>query len=186
LPDGWTGKNLTKDKRKCNKYDPVEKIFAYEGECAFMFKGGGDGVSAENASLEQVLTGDGITVGDTLVLKAQVRGSGVGNGTKLMAKLTYTGGDKLKIKLNVPEGDTPAYLQIVSAGSTVTDSINQIKFSARNKSAGGKWFLDDVSLEVSGSGAGILALPGANASDRQEAGSTLALPGAPGENGRAP
>jgi hypothetical protein len=56
----------------------------------------------------------------------------------------------------------------------------------RNKSAGGKWFLDDVSLEVSGSGAGILALPGANASDRQEAGSTLALPGAPGENGRAP
>src|SRR5690606_11636309 len=61
VPTGWTLKNGSKDKVKCNK---PNKTFAFAGVCAFTFKG----VAGESAKLQQTIaTGTlGLGAGDVM------------------------------------------------------------------------------------------------------------------------
>jgi hypothetical protein len=148
VPDQWSGKQLSKDKLKCNT---AEKTFAFEGSCAFLFKGG-DG---ENASLQQKPAFEGmVSAGDTLSLSLYIKTKVANAGKVASVKVTYaeptTGGDgkdKIEIKLNAPSanGEYQQYLDTL----TLADDVANLKVMIRNKNTSGKLLVDSVSLMVS-------------------------------------
>jgi hypothetical protein len=148
LPAQWSGKQLSKDKLKCNTAD---KTFAYEGNCAFLFKG----AEGENASLQQKPVFEGqVFEGDTLSLSLYIRTKLASAGKVASVKVTYidptTGGDgkdKLEIKLNAAttNGEYQQYLDTL----TLADEVMSIKVMLRNKNTSGKILIDNISLLVS-------------------------------------
>jgi hypothetical protein len=141
VPTGWKEKNLTKDKRKCNK---PGKVIAFEGECALQFKGG----DAEKSSFKQdiALEAFPIAAGDIITLSAQVNASGddISAKVKLTVVFTDTVLDKLKLSLDITP--TTGYTLLSEARMLVTDNIGKIKVQVSNRSGKGKVFVDAVSL----------------------------------------
>ena len=139
---GWTVKNPTSDKVKCNK---PTKTFAYTGECAWRFKGG----AGENAKIQQTIT-SGVTSGDVLTLSGYVNATGAVNG-KLKLVVKYADGvtPKGKITINLT-GATSGYvpLSILEPALTVNVAapVQKIKLMVKNSSASGKIYYDDLSL----------------------------------------
>src|SRR5690606_26154050 len=93
LPDDWAFKNLTKDKIKCNK-PATNKVFAYAGNCAFMFKGG----PGEASKLTQTYTPPGALNG-TLSTELYTQGSNPAVTGQFKVKVFYANGSKAKLKI---------------------------------------------------------------------------------------
>jgi hypothetical protein len=65
IPDYWTAKGVTSDRRRCNKTG--KPPMSYEGECVYQFKGGLD----ENSKLKQKVDLSSMTfnIGDKISMK---------------------------------------------------------------------------------------------------------------------
>jgi hypothetical protein len=136
VPDGWSGKNLIKDKRKCNKPD---KQVAYEGSCAFVFCGSEKATLSQNAQI----AGE---AGDLLTLDAMVAAKGALVDAKIGLKVVYQDDGLEAGKLNLvidAAGDYPPY-----SGSAVVanDGIEKLKVKIQQRS--GKVSVDAVRLRV--------------------------------------
>jgi hypothetical protein len=141
LPDGWKAKRLSKDRLKCNKGG---KIFAFEGQCAFQFKGS----NGEKSSLQQRIPLESfvITPGDVLTFSAQMNASGsdLNGSITLTVDFTDVVLDNLKITFDfVP---TTAYTLQSQTRVLFTDNIGKITVKIVNRSGRGKVFIDAISL----------------------------------------
>jgi hypothetical protein len=143
---GWTVKNETGDKVKCNK---TGKTFSYEGNCAWRFKG----VVGENAKIQQVIT-TGVDAGDTLTLSGFVNASGTINGS-VKVTVSYSDGvtpkNKLKVEVtSVTGGYVPlSTLQPVLSTVVAAAPVEKVKVSLKNQGESGKVYYDALSLIAS-------------------------------------
>jgi hypothetical protein len=154
IPDGWTPKNATSDKQKCNK---LGKIIAFEGECAYQFKGSLN----ENSKLQQVvdLSGVIISAGDTLTLSGYVHAKGTVKAS-VKVRVSYASLDekgKITVKLNTP---TTGYQPLSSSPLLITDDVTGVKVQLANQSPSGKILFDAIGLWLV-EGEGLLLLPAA-------------------------
>ncbi|HEX2623445.1 MAG TPA: S8 family serine peptidase [Phototrophicaceae bacterium] len=134
--DGWTAKNLTKDKVVTDK---PEKIVAHSGTKAFRFKGG----VGENSKLQQKISGDGGDA-DDVYFTAWVKTGIDGVGTIAIAKIVYADDTREKLELTL-DAASPDY-QVLSDTTTLTGAVTKIKVQIKFKGTSGKLFIDDVSL----------------------------------------
>lgn len=161
----WTGKNLVKDKVKCNKIKPngQPKLFAHDGVCAMIFKGS----VGENSSLSQQPDATVLAASNLLTLSAWVQGKNAGKGS-IMAKIDYTsptagenfdGKDKIKLKL---QPGTYLY-QLYNGSLTLDDAVDTVTVMIKYKGTAGSIYVDDVQLRVgaarSAAPEGVLGLP---------------------------
>ncbi|HEX2623412.1 MAG TPA: proprotein convertase P-domain-containing protein, partial [Phototrophicaceae bacterium] len=156
VPDGWTGKNLTGDKQKCNKPD---KVIAYDGECVFHFKGGSGEASKLIQTIDPVQV-EALQTGDILKLEGYVNASGKVNA-KVKVVISYSDttipNDKLSVKLTAPTSDWQTLADLLKL--TLKSDPATIKIMLQNKSLSGKVRLDALSLRVNPEGIFILPLP---------------------------
>jgi predicted outer membrane repeat protein len=134
--ESWKAKNLSGDKRICNKPD---KAPIYEGGCVFTFKG----KDGENSSLSQKLKPSGLIAGDQLALNLWMNAQNLLPGAVVQVKVSYT--DDTKGELNIDLAGPPIYRR-VAGNITLTGTPKKIKVSIKMKATGGKFFLDDVRL----------------------------------------
>jgi VCBS repeat-containing protein len=170
MPASWNGKLITKDRVKCNKNldtDPeFEKIFSYEGLCAFEFKGS----VGENSRLEQkfdVAALAQLQNNDTLTLYAMVKGKKVVNNSgRITVKGKTTDDQKLKISVNIDKGNYE-YTQLTDS-KLVNGTLAKMKIQIRYSGVAGKFWVDAVRLLVNApvnantmpeSNTGLLQLP---------------------------
>lgn len=160
IPDEWTGKNLSKDKRKCNT---VTKTVAYDGNCAVLVKGG----SAEASKFLQKPAASALVAGDTLILSAYVDTKNLVSGATLLLKGTYADDITVfKEKLVIPTG-TAGYTQLVNAPVVLADGVSKLKVQFGYRGISGKFYIDLLSLvqqNVAASGLGGRA--GSGSSER--------------------
>jgi hypothetical protein len=140
---GWTIKNATSDKVKCNK---TGKTFAYEGNCAWRFKG----VAGENAKIQQTIT-SGVDSGDTLTLSGFVDATDdTDSNIKVIVKYLNPAIPKNKITVNIFETVTLDYVPLSTFQPVLTtdvvSAISKIKVSAKNQGESGKIYIDALSL----------------------------------------
>jgi predicted outer membrane repeat protein len=158
-PDGWTAKNVSKDKIKCNK---ETKIVAYAGLCAYQFKG----VPGESSKLQQKPAVTEIAQGNSLTLSLYANTKIAAAGKIVNVVLKYVepdagtnsdGKDKLSISLAAPTaGET---YENFTASLTVDGTPSKLKVQLMNKSTSGKLFFDEVTLVVGAGGGGLIPLP---------------------------
>ncbi|HEX2620693.1 MAG TPA: hypothetical protein VHL11_11105, partial [Phototrophicaceae bacterium] len=150
----WSQKNVTGDKVKCNT---PEKQVAFEGECAYRFKGG----VGEKSKLIQNAETVYVLAGKDLTLSGMVNAKGAPNAT-VKVIVTYQNTSlpkgKLKAKINAP---TSGYQPLTGNLSlTLSDDALAIKVQFGNKSVSGKIYLDALSLTTTGSAtANLISLP---------------------------
>ncbi len=135
VPSGWKPLNLAGDKRICNV------LHAADGTCALQFKGG----AGENAMFRQVV-GDisALTAGDTLYLSGAFKSTFGSPKVTVMAKVKFAGLPVQKVKLSFVTTQA-AYIH-ADAAMELTAVPTKIIVLVRNNSAGGKQYVDDVSL----------------------------------------
>lgn len=142
IPDGWTEKNLSRDKVMTNKPD---KTFAYDGERAWRFKG----VAGESSKIQYKVpealatTAD---VGDTLELSAYISTTVPAAGKVVSAKAKYANGEKLKLEIDLT-APTTAYQFFTQSGVLAQDAVS-IKAQLKYRVTSGKVLIDVVSLEL--------------------------------------
>lgn len=142
--DPWGVPNTSGDRIKCNKIDrpngKPDKIFAYNGDCAFRFKGS-DG---ENSRIIQKpdVSGLSLSSGDTLTVSLW---ADVATDTNTFVKLVakHEGGTKDKLRINLLP--TTGYTEVTDT-LTLTGDATSVKLLIRNRSQSGKVYIDDVSL----------------------------------------
>jgi hypothetical protein len=142
---GWTIKNATSDKVKCNK---TGKTFSYEGSCAWRFKG----IVGENAKIEQTIT-SGVDSGDTLTLSGFVDATGdTDSKVKVVVKYLNPAIPKNKITVNIFETVTLDYVPLSffqpALTTDVVSAISKVKLSVKNQGESGKVYYDALSLTV--------------------------------------
>jgi hypothetical protein len=170
---GWTGKNLVRDKVKCNKTKPdgTVKVVARSGQCAMIFAGS----VGENSSISQSPDTAILAPGNTLTLRAWARGANTSRGS-VIVKIQYTnptsgskgnGRDKMKLKFKTGSFAYETY----DTNLTINDTITNLSLTVKHKATAGKLFVDDVSLKIGAAGerSASLGLPSQD--------NLLALPG---------
>ncbi len=157
VPDGWTLSNKSGEKLICNKDktgdgdydDPEDKIKAYEGVCAFQFRGR-DG---ERSKLVQVLKDEAVAdieIGDTIIFNGQVWGRNViGNATTVKIVTKFVDGTKDVGRATIPSSSYD--WQALSSQAdpiNVTAEVDKIKVILRYRKAGtsGRFRLDALRL----------------------------------------
>jgi large repetitive protein len=144
----WVLKNGTQDKIKCNKDKDgdgtADKIFAHQGECAFMFKGG----AGESAKLEQTIGMTGVTFapGDTLTLTGFANASRSSVSGKIKVVVKY-GDDTPKSKISMGLAKTDGYEPFTETEVISSANVVKLKLSVNHRSLDGKVFLDGLSLK---------------------------------------
>jgi hypothetical protein len=138
VPSNWEVSNGKGEKAKCNKPD---KLFAYEGQCAFMFKKSAD----EDSRLKQNLDVSGLVPTDTLVMSFYATGNNVqAEMARALLKIKYLDDSKKKIRVYVPPGTTP-YTKYVEM-YTLDNVPAKMKLRVRFNGTSGKYFVDNVSV----------------------------------------
>jgi hypothetical protein len=135
----WEVRNPSKDKVKCNK---PTKSFARSGECAFMFKG----VPGERTKLRQTIDMStlGALSGEELLLVLWVKAANVPDAK---AKLLVTYNDSTpRQKVKVDFDQTDEYDRFTGTHTLLSSAVASTRLSVDNKSAFGKFFLDDLRL----------------------------------------
>ncbi len=142
-PDGWKLKQESGDKLKCN--DGSEAI-AYEGLCAFQFKGGDD----ERSKLQQDvdLTTYPVSAGDTLTLDGHVWAKGdVDSKVTLKVKYATLPTAKLVVDVNSTGKQWTAFSALQTTLSLViTDTPIEITLQIKHASQSGKVRYDALRL----------------------------------------
>jgi hypothetical protein len=139
-PDGWTAKNSTSDKRKCDK---PGKIIAYEGSCVYQFKS----APGEAGKLIQIVdfSAAGLSAGDKITLSGFHDAKGTVDA-KVNVRVTYTDTQldmgKISLKLTAL---TPTYTPL-TGDLTLAGSPATIKVMLQNKGTAGKVRFDAFSL----------------------------------------
>jgi hypothetical protein len=150
---GWEGKNLSKDKIVCNKPD---KTLAFEGNCAFMFKGG----TNEKARLRQAVSieGLGFSANETVMLSAYVnaRGSAANGKIQLIVEYGETTLQKTKITLKIAPNE--GYTLLSSYRTLLSADVEKIMVQIVHSSTSGKVYVDGMRLDWTDVGE-MLALP---------------------------
>jgi hypothetical protein len=144
IPDSWKLKHATGDKLKCNS---TEKPIAFEGACAFQFKGG----EGERSKLRQEidLTTNQVMTGDTLTLSGQVWAKGaVDSKVTLKVKYPSLPTDKVVVEVVNSTGKqwTPLSALQSALSLTIVDTPSHIKLQLKNSSAFGKIRYDALSI----------------------------------------
>jgi hypothetical protein len=138
----WTIKAPGGSSRKCNKQDKPPVALA--GECAVQIKA----VPGGTSKVMQKVSNPTIEVGTTLTLAASVEGKNL-SGAGVQAKIMYSDGTKAKIALL--EGDlnagTYAYKPL-TANTTLTTTISQIKIQIKVSNGTGRLRIDNVALSL--------------------------------------
>ncbi len=151
----WIVKNSTKDKIKCNN---ETKTFAYDGDCAFAFKGGPGEASALQQSA--VVSSLPAAVGDEIVFNQYVQATNAAASGKYKVVLKYSDAPTAKITGNIT---TAADYTLLSGSFTLASAnITKVKLQIRHTSPAGKVYLDAVSLTLNPAGAaglGSRAIP---------------------------
>jgi hypothetical protein len=154
VPDGWTLKRTSGDNRKCNTAD---KPIAYEGACAFQFKGS-DG---ERSKLQQDidLAAHAVSVGDTLILSGQVWAKGaVDSKATLKVKYASLPTDKLTFKVTSTGKQWTAFSALQpNLSMTLAEAPTNIILQLKHESSSGKVRYDALSLVQQSTE--VLALP---------------------------
>jgi hypothetical protein len=151
--DPWVSKNAVGDKIKC---DTETKIVAFEGVCAWRFKGG----VGESTKLQQIvdLTGLTFAAGDVLDLSAQLNANKPTTNGKIKVVVAYsdtTAPDKFKGSF----AQTAGYEEQVGSVTLLGSAVSKIKVMYINKSLSGKAYLDAVSLTQTPAAAALVPLP---------------------------
>jgi subtilisin-like proprotein convertase family protein len=154
----WEVKNPTGDKVKCNKAG--KPPFANTGNCAFRLKG----FPGEVSSLKQVPDLSGVIPqpGDTLDVRYAINiPAGSVGKIKLVAKYgDGTEATKL-VREFAPTSGYEEWGTPVGAPLTLASAdVAKVKFTASNKSASGKIYLDDVSVRHTPASTPLIGLPG--------------------------
>ncbi|HEX2619877.1 MAG TPA: right-handed parallel beta-helix repeat-containing protein, partial [Phototrophicaceae bacterium] len=156
-PTGWKVKAGGNGRVVCNKVDrpgKPDKIFAYEGLCAYQIKAGANGGKTK---ISQVLDAVTVPAGSTLRLEAYFNGQKLGDGSvRLTAKVFYSGDVTESYKISALNG-TYDYTE-ASNLFTVSQDVVSIKIQLQFVGSAGKVTVDQVSLGVYGA-AGVLPLP---------------------------
>ncbi|HEX2622014.1 MAG TPA: carbohydrate binding domain-containing protein, partial [Phototrophicaceae bacterium] len=144
----WVAKNATKDKVKC---DTPEKIIAYEGECAYRFKGG----AAENSKIQQLIDLTGLTfaVDDAVSLSLFVNGGNAATSGKVKVVIGYSDTTQAG-KITATIVSTADYTELTGTYALQSAAVNKIKVQIKNKSTSGKLYVDAVSLGYTTAGGG--------------------------------
>ena len=162
VPDGWTAKNLSRDKLVSNKVkdDGTLKIVAADGESAFRFKGL---PGFKSAKIKQTTDIEGVSIGDTLTLQGYMRGKNLSGIAAIKFKVKYEEEaiKPSKFTLRPPQG-TSEYASFEES-VIVAGTVTKIKVLARmmGTDTTGKFYVDGLSLthvQVSGL-EGLLPLP---------------------------
>ncbi|HEX2621775.1 MAG TPA: hypothetical protein VHL11_16570, partial [Phototrophicaceae bacterium] len=141
-PDAWIGKNLQGDKLKCNT---EEKIVAHTGLCAYRFKGG----AANKSKLQQDIILDPLILdgGNTLTLTGYAKTGSSPLAFKVKVRVSYADDTTAKIVLTASpaSGD---YVPLNGADNLSLNgkSIDLIRVQIKDKSTGGKIWIDSMSL----------------------------------------
>jgi predicted outer membrane repeat protein len=134
--ESWKSKNLSGDKRICNK---PEKAPIYDGGCVYKFKG----KDGENSSLTQKIKPLGLIAGDQLALNLWIHSDNLLPGAVAQVKVAYTDDTKGELKLDL--AGPPIYRRM-AGNLTLTGTPKVIKVKIKMKATGGGFFLDDVRL----------------------------------------
>lgn len=158
LPTNWSVINRSKEKRICNNVNPLNPgsnvIHAFEGQCAFMFRGRKN----EASTLNQRLDITGLQVNDEITLNAQIKGEGVPDGTAtIVIKAKFTDKTKDKVVTPIP-GGTYDY-QLVTAAASFDKEIKRLIVNINYTGTTGRFYVD--ALSVTSASAPLLPLPAA-------------------------
>lgn len=144
LPASWNSLGLGLDRIKCNKVNrpgKPDKIFAYEGSCAFRFIG----EAGENSQIAQKVPIAGLNPNDTLYFSAYVRGTAVIKGkARIVIRATYSDQPPTKQVIKLPAGTYP-YTQI-SDTLQLTGQLTKLRVRIQYKGSTGNFFIDMASL----------------------------------------
>jgi predicted outer membrane repeat protein len=139
--EGWTVKNATSDKLKCNKPD---KQIANSGECAFQFKGG----AGENASLVQNIDLNTVTLdaGAILDFSLFINANSPAVSGKVKLSVGYQDVTLAQDKVTINLRQTNGY-EAFSGQLTLKDSpVTKVKLLVSHRSPSGKMYVDTINL----------------------------------------
>jgi hypothetical protein len=137
IPSGWTLVNATFDKRICNV------LHAADGTCALQFRGG----AGENSMFKQVLGNvSALTAGDTLYLSGAFKSSYAAPKVTVLVKVKYASLPVQKLKLSFLT--TQAAYAYAADSAALDAAPTKVIVQIKNTSAGGKQYVDDVSLTL--------------------------------------
>jgi hypothetical protein len=183
VPDDWTARDATKDKRKCNKDTDgdgtADKIVANTGVCAFEFKGG----AGEKSRLQQKpdVESLGLVNGDNLTLSAFVQGkNALADATTIQVKVKYEDETLSADKLTLTAASGSYAYDQLSGQLTVDGAVKSVTVRLQNTAVSGKVLVDDVVLVLGATtaqrdGLAPLPLPGVDNPSGSSFG-TLPLP----------
>lgn len=134
--ESWKAKNLTGDKRVCNK---PEKFPIFEGGCIFVFKG----KDGENSSLTQKIKPTALGPGEQLAFSLFLHATNLTPGMTAQVKVAYTDGSKSDLTLDLAG---PSQYRRMTGNLTLTGTPKVIKVKIRMKANNGVAYIDDVRL----------------------------------------
>lgn len=138
VPFNWQVKNGKGEKVKCNDLD---KLYAFQGQCAFMFKKS----DTEDSRLKQTLDVTNVAANDTLVISFYATTKNVqAEMARALLKIKYVDGGKKKMRIYTASDTTPytKYTDTVTLKAIPT----KLKLLVRFNGTTGKYFVDDVSV----------------------------------------
>lgn len=137
LPDLWKLKAPTGDVYDCVKV-------AYEGLCAFRFKGKPNKTTSLNQAIDPSL----IVKGDTVVFSARVKAVKAVAGKIGHVKITYKNGTVAKVKLKLSVGTTGGWVLISAPPTPVTRKVRAVAVKLLYRGTTGRIMIDAVSVVV--------------------------------------
>lgn len=153
LPANWSGTNLTKDVRKCNKPES-NKFFAAWGKCAMRFVGSQN----EKSQLTQIINGSAINAGDLLRLSAWTSSRDKYPSNQVTAIVTYADNSQDKIILSLIP-DANGYKQLAAPTYRVKGTVSQVSVSILGYNPTGKQLIDQVSLSKVAGNTSTIVIP---------------------------
>lgn len=136
IPNNWSAAGV-KAKRVCNG-----KPFITDGSCALKIKRSGTG----GGKVKQVIPAKSLVAGSSVSLSAMVGGKNVSAGALLKLQIITTAG-KAVFSQPIPTGTYDA--QLISLLPGIADAQGKkVKIIIKSPSAGGKVFVDEVSVIV--------------------------------------
>jgi hypothetical protein len=136
--NGWTVKNSTTGKVRCSK---PSKIRSFEGECAFQFKGGRNG-------LEQTINQPNYTAGTVLLLEARIKAPQPPLGDGQIVVVYGDGTPKTKEKLEFTQSENYKKFSVAVRPEHFPVPVTKTKITFRTRGAPGKILIDQVSLKA--------------------------------------
>jgi hypothetical protein len=152
--NGWTLKNASSDKVKCADASTPAEDIAWEGNCAFTFKG----KLGEDATLKQTIEAD-LVAGTNLYFGGYAKVKGPSAYSRIKVALSYVDNSVPSSKLTLDVfsfGGEPAYVplsfyiqgQVQGQGLTipVIAAAEKVKVQINSFGESGKIFFDELSL----------------------------------------